>query len=95
MIIHIIALHCRQCLLSMEHSNGVKTDLPSWRICSLKFTLYSTEGNGAKISYKFSFVCKKTARRHDPADDNHRTPSQWRTEGGLGCSKPHSKFRRL
>jgi len=26
----------------------------------------------------------KTARRHDPVFDNHRTPTQWRTEGSFG-----------
>jgi hypothetical protein len=42
----------------MGQSNGVKTDHLSLRIISLKFTFHSTEDDGAKISYKFSYVCK-------------------------------------
>jgi len=50
MFIHIIILHRRQCLWSMGQINGVKTDLRSWRICSLMFTFHSTEDDGARIS---------------------------------------------
>jgi len=34
----------------------------------------------------------KSARRHNPADDNHRPPSQWRTEGVLECSNPPTEI---
>jgi len=34
----------------MGQSNGIKTDLRSWRISSLRFTFHSTEDNGARNS---------------------------------------------
>ena len=34
----------------MGQSNGVKTDLRSWRICSLKLTFHSNEDDGEEIS---------------------------------------------
>jgi len=41
------------------------------------------------VDFQRNLVCvPKTARRHDPADDNHRTPSHWRTDGGFGVFNP-------
>jgi len=34
----------------MGKSNGVKTDLRSWRICSLNTTFHSTEDEGERNS---------------------------------------------
>jgi len=72
----------------MGQSNGVKTDLLSWSISSLYFTFHITEDEGARISYKFCYVCTKLHVAMTQQTIINVFLASGLPRGGLGCLNP-------